>query len=411
MCSRRSGDSSASGNAVKASPRTGFYDFFSTYTKDLTADDLQRLFTRDAREAYKFFTRGIQTDAFKALPWHKRVIAETRVLFLAFTMKLSPARRILYGASLLFAAIGLINLFRGIGLVRVGRAAPFGMTLGVPGPLFQEGTWALLFAFALMNLLVLLEVADRLSLKNDLEVAREIQQAMLPSGLYSATGVETVGLSRPANTVGGDFYDILPLDDGRLVVTVGDVAGKGSPAALLMALLLAMLRTLVDEKLEPAALVTRLNAQVCRHAPRTRFITLFYAVYAPTTGEMTYVSAGHTQPLLVRADGSCERLTEGGIALGMFEHSTYTTGHLTIQPNELVAIYSDGITEAESPSGIPFDESGLEAALKSNLDQNLSALGAAVVRAVEQHTADTRLFDDLTVLLLRRCSVPTAVGV
>lgn len=194
-------------------------------------------------------------------------------------------------------------------------------------------------------------------------------------------------------------------------MTVGDVAGKGSPAALLMALLLAMLRTLVDEKLEPADLVTRLNAQVCRHAPRTRFITLFYAVYEPTTGEMTYVSAGHTQPLLVRTDGSCERLTEGGTALGMFERSTYTTGHLTIQPNELVAIYSDGITEAESPKGIPFDESGLELALKSNLDQNLSALGASVVRAVEQHTEDTRLFDDLTVLLLRRCSVPTAVGV
>src|SRR6185436_7328461 len=88
-CSRRSGESSASGDAVKASPRTAFVDFFSTYTKDLTADDLQRLFTRDAREAYKFFTRGIQTDAFKALPWYTRLIAETRVLFLAFTMKLS----------------------------------------------------------------------------------------------------------------------------------------------------------------------------------------------------------------------------------------------------------------------------------------------------------------------------------
>ena len=148
-----------------------------------------------------------------------------------------------------------------------------------------------------MNLLVLLEVADRLSLKNDLEIARDIQQAMLPSGVYSAPGVETVGISRPANTVGGDFYDILPLDDGRLVVAVGDVAGKGSPAALLMALLLAMLRTLVDEKLEPADLITRLNVQVCRHAPGTRFITLFYAVYQPLTGDLTYVSAGHMPPL------------------------------------------------------------------------------------------------------------------
>jgi phosphoserine phosphatase RsbU/P len=385
--------------------------FWDTYTKDLTADDLQRLFTRDTREAYKFFTRGVKTDAFKALPWHRRLMAEARVLFLAFTMKLSPARRVVYGCALVLAVIGLVNLFHGVGMMRVGRVMPFGIRVGMPGPLFYEGTWSLLFAFALMNLLVLLEVADRLSLKNDLEIARDIQQAMLPSGVYTAPGVETVGISRPANTVGGDFYDILPLPDGRLVFTVGDVAGKGSPAALLMALLLAMLRTLVDEGLEPADLVTRLNAQVCRHAPGTRFITLFYAVYEPVTGAITYVNAGHTQPLVVRAGGVCERLTEGGIALGMFEGSTYTTGHLTIQPNELVAIYSDGITEAESPNGTPFDEIGLETALKANLDQTLSALGTSVVRAVEAHTADTRLSDDLTVLLLRRCVASAAVGV
>src|ERR1700737_290414 len=109
---------------------------------------------------------------------------------------------------------------------------------------------------------------------------------MLPSGVFSAPGVETIGISRPANTVGGDFYDILPLDDGRLIVAVGDVAGKGSPAALLMALLLAMMRTLVDERLEPGELVTRLNVQVSRHAPGTRFITLFYAVFEPLTGKL-----------------------------------------------------------------------------------------------------------------------------
>src|SRR5207244_7463821 len=154
--------------------------------------------------------------------------------------------------------------------------------------------WSRLFAFLLMHLLVLREVADRLSLKYDLAIGRGIQQAMLPSGLYDAPGVETVGFSRPANTVGGDFYDILPLDDGRLIVTVGDVAGKGSPAALLMALLLAMMRTLVDERLEPAELVARLNVQVSRHAPGSRFITLFYGVYDTITGDSTYVNAGHT---------------------------------------------------------------------------------------------------------------------
>jgi sigma-B regulation protein RsbU (phosphoserine phosphatase) len=389
---------------ARGSRRARLSAFFDTYTKDLTAEDLQRLFTRDTREAYRFLTRGVQTDAFKTLPRHKRLLAQARVLFLAFTMKLSPARRIVYGASLVLALIGLLNLFQGVGLVE-GEVPPFGTNVGVPAPMFHPGTVSLLIAFLLMNLLVLLEVADRLSLKNDLEIARDIQQAMLPSSGHGAPGVETFGTSRPANTVGGDFYDIIPLDDGRLIIALGDVAGKGSPAALLMALLLAMMRTLVDEQLEAADLVTRLNVQVCRQAPGTRFITLFYAVYQPLTGEMTYVNAGHTHPLLIRANKTCERLTDGGIALGMFDHSTYRTGQVVIQPDELVAVYSDGITEAENPGGRPFDESGLESALTVNLNRTLAEIGASVVRAVEQHTTDTRLADDLTILLLRRSTI------
>jgi serine phosphatase RsbU (regulator of sigma subunit) len=385
-------------------------DFFDAYTRDLKGEDLQRLFTRDTREAYKFFTRGTDSDAFRHMPWHLRLWAQTRQLFVAFTMKLSPARRIVYAAALVMAFLGLVNLFRAIGIVEI-MTLPFGVGVGIPGPLFQQGTWSLFFAFALMNLLVLLEVADRLSLKNDLEIARDIQQAMLPEGLFTAPGIETVGISRPANTVGGDFYDILPKPDGRVVIAVGDVAGKGSPAALLMALLLAMLRTLVDEALEPADLVTRLNVQVTRHAPGTRFITLWYGVFDPKTGVLTYVNAGHMPPLLLRNDGTCERLTAGGIALGMFDHSTYSTGQVIIQPDELVAIYSDGITEAENPAGKPFDDAGLESVLTAHRHDNLSSIGAAVVRAVEQYTADTRLADDLTILLLRHCTTPAPVGV
>ncbi len=378
-----------------------FQDFLDTYTRDLTAVDLQRLFTRDTRDAYRFFTRHLDPESLKSLPWHKRTMAYAHAVFLAFTMKLSPARRVVFGASLVLALIGLANLFTGIGFIRVLDFPLFG-GFSVPGPLFHRGTWSLLIAFALMNLLVLLEVADRLSLKNDLEIARQIQQAMLPSGQFSMPGVETAGFSRPANTVGGDFYDVLPLDDGRVVVTVGDVAGKGSPAALLMALLLAILRTLVDERLEPAELVTRLNVQVARHAPGSRFITLFYGVYDPSSGGLTYVNAGHTQPLVLRSNGSVERLVDGGIALGMFERSTYTTGHVAIEPTDLVAIYSDGITEAENADERPFDDTGLERTLRANRSAEISAIARAVVQAVDAHSADTRLADDLTILLLRR---------
>jgi len=382
-------------------------EWWKTYIRDLKAEDLQRLFTRDTREAYEFFARHIDPKQFEGLPWHQRAAVRLRLFFTAFTMKLSPARRVVYAASLIFAVGGFITLVRW----RAAELHVSGVDFVVPGLVLPNGIVSLLIAFALVNLLVLLEVADRLSLKNDLEIAREIQKAMLPPGRFRAPGADVAGLSRPANTVGGDFYEILPLGDGRLVTAVGDVAGKGSPAALLMALLLAMMRTLVDERLPPAALLERLNIQVCRQAPGTRFITLFYSVFDMTTGELAYVNAGHTTPLVLGSDGTVTRLHHGGVALGMFEASTYETGRVTLGPNDLLAIYSDGITEAESPAGVPFDEGGLEEILLTERANNVAAIGSAVVRAVERHTSDVRFADDLTLLLLRRSGVPVAAGV
>ncbi len=124
-------------------------------------------------------------------------------------------------------------------------------------------------------------------------------------------------VTRPANTVGDVFYDILPLADGRLMVAVGDVVGKGRPAALLMALLLAMLRTLVDEGLESVRPISRLNVQICRHSQGPRFITFFFGVYNPADSSLEYVNAGHLPPMVRRASGAIERLDRGGVALFM----------------------------------------------------------------------------------------------
>ena len=226
-------------------------------------------------------------------------------------------------------------------------------------PAWADGTFALLVSLLMVNLLVLLEVADRLSLKGELEVAREIQLAMLPSGTYTAADIEICGITRPANTVGGDFYDVLPLPDGRIILTVGDVAGKGSPAALLMALLLAMLRTLVDEELEPEPLVTRLNTQICRHSPGSRFITLFYGVYTPSTGALTYVNAGQNPPLIRRADGSIRAAQRPPGSRSACSRARPTRGRdAGSSPDEMLVLYSDGITEAENPEGQPLEEAG-----------------------------------------------------
>ena len=380
-------------------------EFISRYTHDLTSDDLGKLFTRETPEAYRFFARGINTAELEGLPWYQKVLRYAQGFFLAFTMRLSPARRVMYGIALALSVIGLLQLFAGVGLARV-PIVPFLVNLRVPAPVFANGTMWLLSGFLLMNLLVLLEVADRLSLKRDLEVAREIQQAMLPDGTWSGPGVEAFGLTKPANTVGGDFYDILPRPDGTVLVALGDVAGKASPAALLMALLLAMLRTLVDEELPLPALVQRLNLQVTRHAPASRFITLFLASFNPSTGRLLFVNAGQTPPLLRRQNGSIERLTSGGVALGMFAGSIYEAGEVHMLPGDALLLYSDGLTEAESPDGVPFDEAGLERtlALYAGAYQKSAAaeLGRAVFDAVERHRRDQRLSDDLTVLVLSR---------
>jgi serine phosphatase RsbU (regulator of sigma subunit) len=382
-------------------------DFVTTYTRDLKAEDLGRLFTRDTREAYEFFARTIDPKELEGLRWQRRFIVQLRLFFTAFTMKLSPARRIVYAASIIFAIVGVFNLMQ----FRYTQTHVADANAQVESPFVPDGLFSLVIAFGLVNLIVLLEVADRLSLKNDLEIAREIQKAMLPPGRFRAPGADVAGFSRPANTVGGDFYEILPLGDGRLVTAVGDVAGKGSPASLLMALLLAMMRTLTDERLDADALISRLNVQVCRQSPGNRFITLFYSVLDLATGELTYVNAGHTPPLLFRANGGVERLQDGGVALGMFDGSRFQTGRVMLQPDDLLAIYSDGITEAENPKGVPFDEQGLETVLAAERRNNVAATCAAVVRAVERHRADTRLADDLTLLLLRRSTVPSAAGV
>jgi serine phosphatase RsbU (regulator of sigma subunit) len=377
--------------SVPPVPRPGTTGrFIDTYTQGLTAAGLERLFTLDTPEAYRLFSRQIDLGALKKLPWHRRAIEHVRLFFLAFTLKLTPARRALYGMALLVTVVGVAELVDGVSLSLV------------PHPVFARGTMWVLAGFALMNLLVLLEVADRLSLKHDLEVAREIQQAMLPRAAYHAPSVEAFGMTRPANTVGGDFYDIVPRPDGRVLLALGDVSGKGSPAALLMALVVAMMRTLVDEGLHGAALVSRLNTQIARHAPRTRFITLFVATLTPATGELVYVNAGQNPPLLRRASGRYERLRTGGTALGFFESSTYSAATVILDPGDVVVMYSDGMTDAEDAAERPFEEDGLQSVIDGNGWASAKELGWAAFETIEHHVGARRLQDDLTILVVRR---------
>jgi hypothetical protein len=404
--SHRSGPSSPSppgpapqsGKPPRAGARRTARDFFDVYTKDLKPGDLQRLFTRDAREAYEFFARGVDRTAIANQPPHLRFFNHIKLFFLAFTLRLSAARRAMYGVALVASILGLLSLFDGVATVTL----PNGRWIPLPIPHWREGWFWIVLSYILLNALIVMEVADRLSLKHDLNVARDIQLAMLPGGTYRSPGLEIHGETRPANTVGGDFYDLLVMPDGRVLVALGDVAGKGSPAALLMALLLAILRTLVDEGLELAPMAERLNGQVTKHAPPSRFITLFVGFYDPATSILTWVNAGQNPPMIRRRDGQFERLEATGVALGMFEGMTYEARETVLSPGDWLVMYSDGITEAENADEQPFDEAGLAAVVSAWVDAGAPELTAAVLRAVDQHVGDARIGDDLTVLALKR---------
>ena len=316
-----------------------------------------------------------------------------RLLFLAFTLKLTPARRLIYGISLLASLIGLMELFREVHF------------LLIPHPAFAPGTLWLLTGFLLVNLLVLLEVADRLSLKNDLEIAREIQQSMLPRAAFKAPGVEAFGMTRPANTVGGDFYDILPLARRARAAGARRRRRQGQPRGAADGAAAgddAHARGRRARGRRPRDAAERADRQTraalsirdaVRRDPRSR-------------DRRVVVRQRRTEPsaAATRTTDRYERLRAGGMALGMFENATYTTGATMLEPGDVLVMYSDGITEAEDTFDQPFDEAGVQTVVDGpGLGDRRRSSGGRCSQAVETHSRERRLLDDLTVLALAGC--------
>ena len=211
-------------------------------------------------------------------------------------------------------------------------------------------------------------------------------------------------MTRPANTVGGDFYDIQPLGDGRVVIALGDVSGKGSPAALLMALLLAMFRTLIpsieEENLEAADIASRLNVQVSRHAPGNRFITLFCAVL-DADGHFTYINAGHNLPILARTTGETEMLTTKSVLLGAFDFIEYKPRQTRLNPGDVVVIYTDGVTEAVNAKNEMFSDERLEELVKQSVHLSADEIKQRILDEVISFTSGLPQGDDITLIVLK----------
>ncbi len=353
------------------------------YTRDVTSRGLRDLVDEEPRESFRYFTRQIDFDALRDRPFWERIPMATWQIFQAMAYRLSPARRLLFAVGVPVVAVAWVRF----------TLDSFGS-----GGLGLQIDWTLMAATLLLFLLVL-ELRDKLALKGDLEIAREIQFGLLPFEPFARGRVTVNSSMRPANTVGGDYFDLIELGEGRVGLVMADVAGKGIPAALLMALLQASLRTLVTASLRGAELIGKLNEHLHACIPSNRLITLFYAELDPETGDLLYVNAGHNPPLLVGEDGVTP-LRCTGLVLGVVPKEDYEARHARLRSGDRLVLYTDGITEASNRQDVEYGEERLVGFLAARRDLPAAALVPGLVGDVLEFSSPVRPRDDMTLMVV-----------
>jgi sigma-B regulation protein RsbU (phosphoserine phosphatase) len=246
------------------------------------------------------------------------------------------------------------------------------------------------------------EAARHQRVQREVEIAREVQQRLFPQ-IPEVAGMDLAGHCRPALGVGGDYYDVVPLDDGRLMIAIGDVSGKGIAAALLMASLRASLRGIVDTGSQDLArMVWKLNRLIHESSTANRYATLFFAIYDPGARELRYVNAGHNPPIVLRGPGGREEaihLEACGPVVGLLKDVVYEEQSLQLMPGDLFIGYTDGISEAMTLADEEFGEERIQAAVAAVRERSSKEVLGAVFREADAFTAGAPQYDDMTLLV------------
>jgi phosphoserine phosphatase RsbU/P len=383
--------SSAQSSPNAASPPRSRFgrigNFWQRVSEGRDIDDLWSQFAADTRSTYGFYGKDVDWDQVHKLPAWKRPFRVFGQLFWAMMNKLTPARRVLFLFSfLLLAFSGFHFQFVNNGVVEYNFDV---------------------FAAILFLLLLSLELADKVTMKRDLEIAREIQTWLVPSLPPVIPGAEVAFWTRPQNSVAGDYYDaFFPLNDGaaggKLMLVMADVAGKSVPAALLMATLQASLRTIASEGIPLVQLAERLNHYACAHSlGGQRFTTAVVAEYDPTTRHLEYINAGHNFPVLRRTNGGIDRLESSSLPLGITTDASFLSASVDLQPGDTLVLFTDGVVEAFNSAGEEFSDprwiNVIRALPKVSAQESLQQL----LRSVEDFVGVTRQSDDITCLVLQ----------
>jgi sigma-B regulation protein RsbU (phosphoserine phosphatase) len=256
---------------------------------------------------------------------------------------------------------------------------------------------------SIQNSFLVEEQIEKERLEEEMRLARRIQERLFPQSVPVVEGYDIAALAEPSRLVGGDYYDLVSLKGDRLLVAVADVTGKGIPASLLMANLQASLHVMLPMDLTIEEAVAHINRVICENTDFDKFITFFAGILHGASGKMEYVNAGHNPPMLIRRDGSIEQLDTGGLLLGVMKSARYERGAAALNVGDVLALYTDGVTEAMSPDGEEYHEGRLEAALKRTHDGSAEAILESVRNDIGSFTGSvTDLSDDLTMVVVKR---------
>jgi phosphoserine phosphatase RsbU/P len=259
-----------------------------------------------------------------------------------------------------------------------------------------------LAVISLENVRLFREALEKQKMEDELQIAKEIQRGLLPAKLPQIPRFDMAAVNLSSKQVGGDYYDVIAVQGSRYVIAIGDVSGKGTPASLLMANLQATIRALVPLGLPLAELTMRVNNLICENTGADRFITFFWGIIDADARSMKYVSAGHNPPFLIHADGSVDRLSEGGIILGIMKAlMPYMEGEVRFRPGDVLVLFTDGVSEAMNEAGEEWGEEPLEQIVKTHLKDSAETILASIVEGIMTHNKGTEQSDDITLIVAK----------
>ncbi|HTY36946.1 MAG TPA: GAF domain-containing SpoIIE family protein phosphatase [Bacteroidota bacterium] len=260
-------------------------------------------------------------------------------------------------------------------------------------------------ALAIENARLHQDIVEKQRIEKELEIAGHIQRRLLPKELPAINGYEIDAVARPSKLVGGDYYDFIPLTDGTYAVVIADVSGKGVPAALLVSTLHATLHAYIEGTRDLAALVRRLNDVIHLNTEAERYITMFMAILDPVHGKVTYVNAGHNSPYVIKSrQVSITPLPATGLPVGMFGGVEFEQVTCSLDPNDFLVLYTDGVTEAMNKSFEEFGETRFHQAMVGQSGKSAAGFLGGVVAEVERFVAGEPQSDDITMMVLKRVS-------